>query len=393
MADQQQSPQQPVLEPAVHAAHLELAGALHSRIGEILLVWEGRVRKAFPTMTDASFGGLAKQLPALLDQIAAAIGSQDAAEARKLVEISPAQGVLRLEQERPVRDVMLEDRLLRSVVIEEIADALGRPMTTAEQGALHNALDIMSQTAVVAYVEGQERQTRAATDLEAKYLSYLSHDLRNHLSGVTIWLKLLRQQLHASPASSEAVTTLDVVQRSIGETVAGIERLLHSEKLRRQREQVRSEPVDLHLLASDVLRQYAEPAREKGLGLAVDVTPGMEVRSDREIIGLVLNNLVGNAVKYSRAGVVRIGCQAREKDGGKRWALFVSDEGPGIATEHLVQIFDSFRRGDSHGQPGLGLGLAIASQAAKVLGAQLAVESQLGKGSVFWLTLPPSEGS
>jgi signal transduction histidine kinase len=189
------------------------------------------------------------------------------------------------------------------------------------------------------------------------------------------------------------VTTLDVVQRSIGETVAGIERLLHSEKLRRQREQVRCEPVDFYLLASDILRQYAEPAREKGLGLAVEVTPGMEVRSDREIIGLVLNNLVGNAVKYSRSGVVRIGCLAREKDGGKLWSLYVSDEGPGIANEHLAQIFDSFRRGDSHGQPGLGLGLAIASQAAKVLGAQLAVESQLGKGSVFWLTLPLTEGA
>ena len=72
------------------------------------------------------------------------------------------------------------------------------------------------------------------------------------------------------------------------------------------------------------------------------------------------------------------------------WVLSVSDEGPGIAPEHLRNIFEAFRRGEMHGQSGVGLGLAIASRAAKLLGAELTVESKLGVGSTFRLAFPPA---
>jgi signal transduction histidine kinase len=389
VADQEQSSPFPANKPVEHRAHPQLAAALRSRIGEILLVWEGAVRRTLPSTAELSFNEMADHLPLLLKLLAEAIGSEDPAAMQTLIKQAPEQGIVRIEQNRAVGDVMMEDRLLRRVIIEEVCDALGRAMTTPEQVALHTGIDIIAQEAVVAYVEIQEAQSRAAADVEAKYLSFLSHDLSNHLTGVTIWLKLLRQQLSASPASEDAVTTLDVVQRSIGETVRGIGRLLHSEKLRRQRTQARTDPVDVHALFADVLRQFAIQARDKGLDLAVDAAPGTQVHSDREILGLILNNLVGNAVKYSVRGTVRVGCRMPDEGGQIRSALYVSDEGPGIAPEHLTQIFESFRRGDTHGQPGLGLGLAIASHAAKLLGAELTVDSHLGKGSAFWITLPP----
>ncbi len=83
-------------------------------------------------------------------------------------------------------------------------------------------------------------------------------------------------------------------------------------------------------------------------------------------------------MEYSVGGTVRIGC-----DGESLW---VSDEGPGIARETKKRIFEAFRLGKVHGQHGVGLGLAIASQAAKLLDAQLTVESELGVGSTFRLT-------
>jgi signal transduction histidine kinase len=70
--------------------------------------------------------------------------------------------------------------------------------------------------------------------------------------------------------------------------------------------------------------------------------------------------------------------------------LWVSDEGPGIAPEQMGHIFEAFRRGEIYGQQGVGLGLAIASQAAKLLDAILSVESRLGVGTTFRLTLPQS---
>ena len=79
--------------------------------------------------------------------------------------------------------------------------------------------------------------------------------------------------------------------------------------------------------------------------------------------------------------------------GGGAWqVLTVSDEGPGIAPKNLKAIFEAFRRGHTHGEDGVGLGLAVASQAAKRLGAELTVASKVGEGSTFRLALPEEEG-
>jgi signal transduction histidine kinase len=114
------------------------------------------------------------------------------------------------------------------------------------------------------------------------------------------------------------------------------------------------------------------------------------VRSDPDLIVLVLQNLVHNAVKYSGRGAIRLGCRRARAPRGERWCvLSVSDEGPGIYQPQLARIFDPFwRGGPTQGRDGAGLGLAIASEAAKALGAELSVESQLGAGSTFYLRLP-----
>jgi signal transduction histidine kinase len=112
----------------------------------------------------------------------------------------------------------------------------------------------------------------------------------------------------------------------------------------------------------------------------------MEVASDPELITLVVQNFIGNAIKYSNKGTVRIRGMCQK--GSSKCQISVSDEGPGIAYEHLGRIFEAFQRGDAHGQPGVGLGLAIASQAAKLLGAEVRVESIIGVGSTFTLILP-----
>ena len=71
--------------------------------------------------------------------------------------------------------------------------------------------------------------------------------------------------------------------------------------------------------------------------------------------------------------------------------LSISDQGPGIASENLSHLFDAFRRGDTYGKPGVGLGLSIASEATRLLGGKLEIESELGTGSTFRLLLPKKE--
>src|SRR5205085_11924421 len=113
-------------------------------------------------------------------------------------------------------------------------------------------------------------------------------------------------------------------------------------------------------------------ALTKNIKLENAVPDGASAHSDRELLILVLQNLLGNAVKFSNRGTVRVSA-VHEPLG---WKISVSDHGPGIAPEKLAAIFDAFTRGETHGQPGLGLCLTIASHATRTPCPQLTLPSK-----------------
>jgi signal transduction histidine kinase len=237
---------------------------------------------------------------------------------------------------------------------------------------------------VIALVEQQKLQLRDAAETELKFLSFLSHDMNNNLNSITISLQGLGVDLEEAGGFAAAQESLALAQQYIRDTVVGMRRMLDHERLRKSAAAPTFSPVDLYAAATKVVSQFAREATAKGMTLSVEVTPGTIVDSDGELLALVLQNLVGNGVKYSTGGAIRVGFGAGVNT--DRQALWVSDDGPGIAPETIGHIFEAFRRGDIHGQ--LGLGLAIVSQAAKLLGASLTVESKVGKGSTFRLELP-----
>jgi signal transduction histidine kinase len=124
------------------------------------------------------------------------------------------------------------------------------------------------------------------------------------------------------------------------------------------------------------------------LNLLVEIAPNIVVRSDIDLLVVVLQNLIGNSVKYSSRGAVRVHSDDLEVPFGRQWVLSVSDEGPGIRPSQLGHLFTPFRRGETHGSDGVGLGLAIARQAASALGGHLSVRSEVGIGSTFSLAVP-----
>jgi signal transduction histidine kinase len=232
-------------------------------------------------------------------------------------------------------------------------------------------------------------ELREANERERLRLSFLSHDLNNNLSAVTLHLALLEERLVGAEGFVEDVSFLRSARQAIGRTTDGMSRLLTHECLRRQDPQnLNVEPVDLCQLADDVLAPFRGPAAAKGVGISNDVATGVVVSSDGNLIALVLQNLIGNAVKYSDRGTVRVESAFEpEAPEGKKRVLSVSDQGAGISPNHASRIFEAFRRGDCHRCPGTGLGLAIACEAARLLGADLSVSSQAGAGSTFRLAL------
>lgn len=228
---------------------------------------------------------------------------------------------------------------------------------------------------------------KSSAETESKYLSFLSHDLRNNLNGVTLTLEWLAERLKAFPHLVEEAQDLIGLRQSVTETVEGMDRMLQAERLRREAVQLKAVPVDLRQMAADVIAQGMRKATEKGLKVENAVPADAAAYSDRELVGLVLQNLVGNAIKYSSKGTVRVAAETHKLG----WKLSVSDEGPGIAPQRVARLFEAFTRGETHGQPGMGLGLTIASHAARLIGSELHVESEVGKGSVFSFTVPPAK--
>jgi signal transduction histidine kinase len=298
-----------------------------------------------------------------------------------LIDHTGLHGAIRFQEGYNIEELLIEYRLLRRVIIEQVEAALGRRTTTTEDVAMSMGIDTVLHEGVAAFVRDQNELLQAATRAEAKYLSFLSHDLRSHLNGISLTMEIIKRRLQSDAKFGEEVADIQSLQNSVRSTVEGMERLLQAERLRRQEVAPKIGPINLHRLASDVAREFSHQAEQKGIKVAVNVPPELVIQSDEEWVRIVLQNLLGNAIKYSNKGTVRIetnGCET----------IAIIDEGPGIAPEALDRIFAEFTRGDTRGQPGVGLGLAIASQAAKLLGGQLTVQSAIDRGTTFCLALP-----
>jgi signal transduction histidine kinase len=366
----------------------KIAAALRARKGSVLRRWESAVRKLLPHADALTLNQLRDHLPQILDQTVEALAACHASPLNELVEMTRSHGSMRFHQQFNVQELIIEYRVLRRILVEEINRGLGGKMKVGQVIVLNMGIDTALQHGVMAFINHQKEQLRAAGEVQSRYLSYLSHDLRNNLNGCTLMLEVLRQRLEGLEGFQEDVADITSVQRSVAETIAGMDRILQAERLRREAIQPRVAPVDLHALAADVVRQVARQAEQKGLKVRVEVPPGATVDSDRELITLALQNLLGNAVKYSSRGTVGVSAVKRDDPARDGWEITVSDQGPGIAAHHRDRLFEAFARGATHGQPGVGLGLAIAGQAAKLLGGRLTFDTEVGEGSRFRLTLP-----
>jgi len=377
----------PLLEVLIRRSYPELAGAIRARIPRIVERWAGLVRQSIPQADELTFAQLRDDLPLVLEQQAKSLEADRAEPTQKLMEITPKHGETRFHQNFKIDELFADYQLLRPVVIEELTLQLGRTLSAEEAVALHAVLDLAARQGAVAFVDHQTRQLKAATEAQSKYLSFLSHDLRGGLNGVFLMIEVLRRELaKEGPRFSESLEDLEVMRRSIFETVGTMDRFLHAERFRKGKVQVKPGRIELGHLLAEVATQFTYQAKDKRLELVVDRSQPCPAVSDRELLTMIVQNLLSNAIKYTQKGAVRIG--ARALDNGDGCLVSIADQGPGIPQEKLSELFGSFTRGDTHGQPGVGLGLSIARQAADMLGAKLWAESEVGKGSTFYLQLP-----
>ena len=259
-------------------------------------------------------------------------------------------------------------------------------METDESVAIHAAVDLIIRRSTAAFIDFQTTQLRAATEAQSKYLSFLSHDLRGGLNGVFLMIEVLRRELVKEPRFAESLEDLEMMRRSIFETIGTMDRFLHAERFRKGKVQVKPSRIDLSHLIAEISTQFAYQAKDKKLDLQIERGAPCPAVTDRELVTMILQNLLSNAIKYTSQGYVRVAAKPDGEGGG--CLVSVADQGLGIPHDKLGELFGAFTRGETHGQPGVGLGLSIARQAADVLGAKLWAESKVGEGSTFFLLVP-----
>ncbi|HEX5243342.1 MAG TPA: RsbRD N-terminal domain-containing protein, partial [Tepidisphaeraceae bacterium] len=214
----------PPLDLLTSQSFPDLAAALCKASNSIVGRWVAMVRDALPKADEMTFSEVRDSLPEVLEQIARALESEQAPSVRFLGDITAEHGVVRFNQQFNLGEVLQEYVLLRAVMFQEVGGAMKRPMRAEEIAALNVGLDVSLRRAVVSFTSHQEKQLQAATEAQSKYLSFLSHDLRGGLNGVFLMIEVLKRELSGEERLAETVQDLDVMRRSLLETVGTMDR-------------------------------------------------------------------------------------------------------------------------------------------------------------------------
>jgi GAF domain-containing protein/HAMP domain-containing protein len=236
-------------------------------------------------------------------------------------------------------------------------------------------------------IEDKSRQLEVASRHKSQFLANMSHELRTPLNAILGYTELLQDNIYGE-IPEKARETMARIERGGRHLLALINDVLDLSKIEAGQLTLSLTDYSLREVVNTVVTAMEPLAAEKGLALRVTLDPDLPLaRGDDRRISQILLNLVGNAVKFTDAGEVRV--EAKASDGA--FLVSVSDTGPGIAAEDQARIFEEFQQADTSNtreKGGTGLGLSIARRIIALHGGRIWVESAPGQGSTFSFTLP-----
>ncbi len=264
------------------------------------------------------------------------------------------------------------------------------------------AIDITARREAARALQVAKEAADAASRAKSYFLASVSHELRTPLNGILGYTQILRRDTTLGDKQREGVR---VIHESADHLLALINDVLDFSKIEAGRIELHPAEFDLPEFTAGVERAFAPRAKEKSILFETAVATDLPrwVQGDEQRLRQIVFNLVGNAVKFTKAGGVVFSVQPVAGAASPRSAtpdaptatvrFSVSDTGPGIAPEDLTKLFEPFTQvGNKAGAAatGTGLGLAISRSLVERMGGKLMVESRPGWGSRFWfdLTLP-----
>jgi signal transduction histidine kinase/DNA-binding response OmpR family regulator len=255
--------------------------------------------------------------------------------------------------------------------------------------------DIGERKRVEADVERSRELAEQASQAKSEFLANISHEVRTPLNALMGLTRLLMD----SPLNIEQKSWLDLMDSSAHALLVLLNDVLDLSRIEAGKMQLENERFQLHDALAEVSGVYGEQARGKLIGWALTLAPDLPVHleGDAGRLRQVLGNLLSNALKFTPRGG-RVGMTAARAapaaDGSRSWQIRVQDNGVGISAKQQATLFDAFTQADAstaRRYGGSGLGLAICARLVRLMGGTIAVDSALGQGSCFTITLPLNE--
>jgi CheY-like chemotaxis protein/signal transduction histidine kinase/CHASE3 domain sensor protein len=243
-------------------------------------------------------------------------------------------------------------------------------------------------------IENKANEVLRASRYKSDFLANMSHELRTPLNSALILSKLLADNPRGN-LTEEQIKFANTIHSSGNDLLTLINDILDLSKIEAGHIEIHAESLSVDRMIKSLVPQFQPVAEQKGLIFEVSTSPDCPpiVETDRQRLEQVLKNLLSNAFKFTEQGSVQlhVSCDAHGD-----FVFAVSDTGIGISADQQARIFEAFQQADgtiSRKYGGTGLGLSISLELSRLLGGSIAVDSQVGRGSTFSLTIPPLLGT
>jgi signal transduction histidine kinase len=362
---------------------MTLADILVAHRHDMLRLWMLAVRREAPETRGLSDADLTSNFPLLFDRL---IRGLEGESPPPVMPESRAHAATRKRQGIGLPTLLREYTLLQQTIRTFAAEMLGAKPGDSESRTIDAILFRAVEEAVLTYTATKEAELAVAKGRSDHLIAALAHDIRTPLNAMALTLTLMemKQGDRLDAEDREDLASMRAGITAVLDLHGGI---LDHFKLTSGQITLNATTFPLDGAIDHFVRVVQSLASYKGIAIVKDLAVGATVRTDRAMLQQVVGNLLSNAIRYTVRGSISV--RSRLESGGTR--VEVEDTGIGMTPEDQARIFEEFFQVDGTHRAtgeGYGLGLAVAKRMAALMGGDLSVSSELGKGSTFTLTLP-----